>query len=184
MRKFVSVTTEYIRPSRSIDVLYLESPEGIKPIYIYNHEGQWYYYFHSLLRLIQYFESGLEAHATFTSEADLDDFLERVCQAKNLRLNYRYRDAQNYKEFGSVVFSNLSGMTIEEATLLLKEKLISEEFFVPQDWGLPRLHTQPYNPEVDHEWHEFEEFELTDDQVTDGRDIGEFLEGVVKGYEV
>jgi hypothetical protein len=75
-------------------------------------------------------------------------------------------------------------MRVEEATLLLKEKLISEEFFVPQEWGIARLHSQPYNPEVDHEWHEFEEFELTDDQVTDGRDIGEFLAELVKGYEV
>ena len=87
MRKLVSITTEYIRPSRSIDVLYLEGAEGITPIYIYNHEGLQYHYFHSLLRLIQYFESGLEAHATFTSEVDLDDFLERVCQGKNLSFN-------------------------------------------------------------------------------------------------
>ena len=54
-------------------------------------------------------------------------------------------------------------------------KLISEEFFVPQDWGLPQLHTQPYDPAVDHEWHEFEEFENTDDPATDGLEIGEFL---------
>jgi hypothetical protein len=72
-------------------------------------------------------------------------------------------------------------MRVEEATLLLKEKLISEEFFVPQEWGIARLHSQPYNPEVDHDWHEFEEFEFTDDAATDGREIGEFLEGVCKG---
>ena len=101
----------------------------------------------------------------------------------NLRLNYRYRDAHNYKEFGSVVFANPAGMSIEAATALLRGKLISEEFFVPQEWGLPRLHTRPYDPEVDHEWHEFEEFELTDDPATDGREIGEFLEGVVKKLE-
>ncbi|WP_111672711.1 hypothetical protein [Algoriphagus litoralis] len=103
---------------------------------------------------------------------------------KNIRLNYRYRDAHNYKEFGSMVFANPAGISVEAATALLQQKLISEEFFVPQDWGLPRLHSQPYNPEVDHEWHEFEEFELTDEAATDGRDIGEFLEGVVKGYEL
>ncbi|WP_425638806.1 hypothetical protein ACPUEN_04335 [Algoriphagus yeomjeoni] len=34
----------------------------------------------------------------------------------NLRMNYRYRDADNYKEFGSVVFSNPRGLTMEEAT--------------------------------------------------------------------
>jgi hypothetical protein len=51
------------------------------------------------------------------------------CGMKNLRLNYRYRDAHNYKEFGSVVFSNNTGLSIETATALLREKLISEEFF-------------------------------------------------------
>jgi hypothetical protein len=102
----------------------------------------------------------------------------------NLRLHYLYRDAHNYKEFGSVVFANSPGMSIESATALLREKLISEEFFVPQDWGLPRLHTQPYDPEVDHEWHEFEEFEETADAATDERGVLEFLEGVMKGYEI
>ncbi|WP_439488501.1 hypothetical protein [Algoriphagus sp.] len=39
----------------------------------------------------------------------------------------------------------------------------------------------PYDPAVDHEWHEFEEFELTDEEVTDRREIGEFL---AKSWEV
>ncbi|SFU01728.1 hypothetical protein SAMN04489724_3324 [Algoriphagus locisalis] len=103
---------------------------------------------------------------------------------KNIKLTYRYRDAHNYKQFGAVVFSNPTGLTVEEATVLLLPKLISEEFFVPQDWGLPGLHAAPYNPAVDHEWHEFEDFEETDESVTDEREIGEFLEGVVKGYEL
>lgn len=102
---------------------------------------------------------------------------------KNIQLNYRYRDADNYKQFGSVVFSNPSELTPEEATALLLPKLISEEFFVPADWGLPRLHASAYNPAVDHEWHEFEGFQETDEFVTDEREIGEFLEGVVKEYE-
>jgi hypothetical protein len=37
---------------------------------------------------------------------------------------------------------------------------------------------------VDHEWHEFEDFELTDEAETDGREIREFLKGVVIGHEV
>ena len=103
---------------------------------------------------------------------------------KNIQLNYRYRDADNYKQFGAVVFSNPRGMSVEEATALLLPKLISEEFFIPDDWGLPRLHASPYNPEVDHEWHEFEEFEETEEDITDGREIREFLDSVVKSYEL
>lgn len=94
---------------------------------------------------------------------------------KNIKLNYRYRDADNYKQFGSVVFPNPIDMTVEEASSLLLPKLISGEFFVPHEWGLPRLHASPYNPTVDHEWHEFEGFEETEEEVTDEREIGEFL---------
>jgi len=97
-----------------------------------------------------------------------------------LKLNYRYRDADNYKQFGSVVFSNPTEMTIEEATGILLPKLISDEFFVPQDWGLPRLHASPYDPVVDHEWHEFEDFEETSDPKTDPREILSFLETIEK----
>tara|TARA_R110002051_G_scaffold307051_1_gene377957 strand:- start:641 stop:871 length:231 start_codon:yes stop_codon:yes gene_type:complete len=76
-------------------------------------------------------------------------------------------------------------MSVEEATALLLPKLISEEFFIPDDWGLPRLHASPYNPEVDHEWHEFEGFEETEEEdITDGREIREFLDSVVKSYEL
>jgi hypothetical protein len=99
---------------------------------------------------------------------------------KNLRLNYRYRDAHNYKEFGSVVFANPTRMSVDATTALLRGKLKSEEFFVPQDWGQPRLHVRPYDPAVDHAW---KEFKLTDEADTDEREIGEFLEGLVKGYE-
>lgn len=35
---------------------------------------------------------------------------------KNIQLNYCYREADNYKQFGAVVFSNSTGMTVEEAT--------------------------------------------------------------------
>ncbi|WP_192350378.1 hypothetical protein [Algoriphagus sp. Y33] len=95
---------------------------------------------------------------------------------ENIRFNYRYRDAHNYKQFGSLIFSNATGISVDKATALLLPKLISEEFFVPDEWGLPRLHASPYNPAVDHEWHEFEEFELTDESAGDLGDVVGFLE--------
>lgn len=99
----------------------------------------------------------------------------------NIQFNYRYRDAHNYKQYGAVVFSNPTELTPETATALLLPKLISEEFFVPDDWGLPRLHAAAYNPAVDHEWHEFEEFEETDESFNDVREIREFLENLEMG---
>jgi hypothetical protein len=102
----------------------------------------------------------------------------------NLKLNYRYRDAHNYKQFGYVIFSNSSKMKVVEATSLLLPKLISKDFFVPEDWGITRLHTDPYNPAVDHEWHEFEDFEETTCQASDKRDILQFVKTIKKGYEI
>ncbi|MBC6367966.1 hypothetical protein DDT91_14285 [Algoriphagus sp. AK58] len=100
----------------------------------------------------------------------------------NLKLNYRYRDAGNYKQFGSVIFSNENRLSIEEATQLIREKLISEEFFVPQNWNLPKLHFYPYDSELDHDYHEFESWEETDEKASDSRDVKEFLEGIEKGF--
>lgn len=99
----------------------------------------------------------------------------------NLQLNYRYRDGGNFKQFGFAIFANHDGLSLEEANMLLRSKLISEEFFIPQDWTLPRLHFHPYDPELDHQYHEFECFELTNEVPTDDRDILEFLQNIQKG---
>lgn len=94
---------------------------------------------------------------------------------KNFKFNYRYRDAENYKQFGSVVFSNSSGLTLDEASEAIRKRLISEEFFVPKEWGIPALYAAPYNPEYDHEWHEFEGLEETIEAPTQQRDILKIL---------
>lgn len=95
-----------------------------------------------------------------------------------------YRDGANYKQFGYVIFKNASFLTPNQASQKLKEKLISNEYFVPQDWGIAKLHKVPYEPEIDHEWHEFESFEWTDEDVTDDRDLLSFLDKIQKGYEI
>ena len=52
-------------------------------------------------------------------------------------------------------------MSIDEASKAIRKRLISEEFFIPREWGIPALYAAPYNPEYDHEWHEFEGLEET-----------------------
>lgn len=76
MRNLIPITTEHIRPSRSIDILHLVKSNTIQPIYIYNYEGLNFHYFDSLVRLIQFFETGLEPIRSFYTEQELDDFLE------------------------------------------------------------------------------------------------------------
>jgi hypothetical protein len=186
MNKILPLSTEYITPSRSIEILTLINQKESKLIYIYNYEGTHFRFFESLLSLIAFFEQGIEPKISFLSEKELNKFLEsyglgELSKELNLKLNYRYRDAGNYKQFGSVIFLNPSQLSVEEATKLIQEKLISGDFFVPQNWNLPPLHFHPYDSELDHDYHEFESWELTEEAATDQRDARVFLNKIKKG---
>lgn len=183
MNKIISITTEYLTPSRTIEVFNLLRFEENKQVYVYNFEGKHFRVFQNLVDLIQFFEMGKEPRISFESEVDLEEFLDQMPvgdgkKLLNLKLNYLYRDGANYKQFGSVVFANPDFLTPRKASEQLRDKLISNEFFVPQDWGLPRLQYYPYDPEIDHDYHEFESFEWTDEIPTDERYIQNFLKKI------
>lgn len=185
MNKVLPLSTEYLTPSRSIEVLTLINQKESKLVYIYNFEGINFRFFNSILGLIAFFERGIEPESSFFSEQELDKFLEKFGLGElsteiNIKLNYRYRDAGNYKQFGSVIFSNLKRLSKEKATKLIQEKLISDEFFVPKNWNLTPLHLQPHDPELYHAYHEFESWEETFEKANDSRDVREFLEEIEK----
>jgi hypothetical protein len=96
----------------------------------------------------------------------------------NVRLCYTYRDAGNYKQFGSVIFSNPNGLTIDKRTNAVKEKLISGEFFCPEKWNIPLIYAYAFDPELDHGWFEFDNFELTTDTANDKRTIDHSLKEI------
>ena len=58
----------------------------------------------------------------------------------NLKFEYLYRDAGNYKKFGSMVFENPSGITAEEATELIRSKLIDGQYFESSKGDVPIIH--------------------------------------------
>ncbi|MFC3414680.1 hypothetical protein [Algoriphagus hitonicola] len=189
MNKFVPISTEYLTPSRTLETLNLVQFEESKSVYLYNYEGTHFRVFESLVDLIRFFELGKETLYSFDLEEDLDEFLEQLPfnagkRALNLKLNYMYRDGANYKQFGWVIFANPGFLCPRRAAEQFKEKLIYGEYFVPQDWGLARLQKYAYDPEIDHEWHEFENFEWTEEDATDEREISRFLNEIEKGYEV
>ena len=67
----------------------------------------------------------------------------------NTRINYLYRDASNYKQFGEVVVEG--PMERSQLGPLLKD----QEFFIPSKVGMADL--QPdMRTEDDHIWHEIE----------------------------
>lgn len=102
----------------------------------------------------------------------------------NIQFNYLSRDGANYKQYGFAIFPNTNNLSVEECTSIIYFKLISNEFFVPQDWGLPRLLHHSYDPEIDHEWHEFKGFELTKELSTDHRDIEFFFSTIKKANKI
>ena len=101
----------------------------------------------------------------------------------NIKFCYLYRDAGNYKLFDFIVFSNRRGYTITQIEQKLRSLLISETYFFPEQWNIPRLKFDNFDPELDHGWHELEEVDYTEEPTTSAQDINEFLESVINSAE-
>jgi hypothetical protein len=93
----------------------------------------------------------------------------------NIKFSYLYRDAVNYKVYGSVVFSNPEKLSVREIEGRIRARLIDGEFFDPVEWNVPRLQILPLDEELDHAWNEFESIEQTDQQPNIGISIKAFL---------
>lgn len=74
----------------------------------------------------------------------------------NLEFKYLYRDAGNFKSFGSVIVSNPDSLAAEEAEARLRECLIDRMYFIAELVQLPTLFQSPRVEFLDHSWHEFE----------------------------
>lgn len=96
----------------------------------------------------------------------------------NIKFNYLYRDAGNYKEFGEIVFTNKNSKTLQEVELAIRNNLIEGEFFIPEKWNIPRLSFENYSSELDHDYHDFESVELINEYSTENCDISTFLVGI------
>jgi len=82
----------------------------------------------------------------------------------NITFHYIYRDGANYKNFNTVIFKNDIDITVEELTMLLKSKLMGEEYFYADELKLPDLHFGNWDAEIDHDFHTFEAINYTDEQ--------------------
>lgn len=97
----------------------------------------------------------------------------------NIRFNYLYRDAGNYKKYGFVVFANPNNLPINEANNKISENLISHLYFDPKSIKVPALFFEKYDAELDHPWNEFESAENAETSATDDRTIGQFIQNLV-----
>ena len=96
----------------------------------------------------------------------------------NIKFNYLYRDAGNYKVFSEVVFTNKDAKSIQEIEWAIQIDLIEGEFFIPEKWNLPRLRFEDYSSELDHDYHEFESVEVSNENLTESGDISDFIIGL------
>lgn len=93
----------------------------------------------------------------------------------NLKFEYLYRDGGNYKTWGEIIFENPSGLNTEEATEKVRKLLISSEFFNPKIAGIERFDSLIFDPELDHEWYEFDQVSETSEEVTSHFSFDQFL---------
>ncbi|MGF7042020.1 hypothetical protein [Mucilaginibacter lappiensis] len=83
----------------------------------------------------------------------------------NIQFNYLYRDGGNYKKYNSVILPNPSNISLIELSKLIHSKLIDETWFYIDQWNLPDLRPETFDPDNDPAWHEFESIVHTDESV-------------------
>jgi len=96
----------------------------------------------------------------------------------NVRFEYLYRDAGNFKNWGEVVFANPRDISADHVAAIAEKALrIDALYFVAPELNVPDLHFAERNEKLDHDWHEVHAFLVTDDAPTDpqGRNIEEFV---------
>lgn len=98
----------------------------------------------------------------------------------NMRFEYLYRDAGNFKNWGELVFSNPHNIKVDIVTLMAESVLIEKAYFIANKADVPDLHFEQYNEQLDHSWHEVHAFIPTKEAPNDprGRNIEEFIESL------
>ena len=107
-------------------------------------------------------------------------FFQRIMM--NIQFSYLYRDAGNFKNFGTVVFANANQVSLEKLNAKIKQKLIDEMYFDAFNASVPPLFFDDYDEELDHDWHEFEcisEIEMLPNDAH-GRDISLFISSLAE----
>lgn len=104
----------------------------------------------------------------------------------NVRFEYLYRDAGNFKNWGEIVFLNPRNINPALAAAMAEKVLIDHAYFVAAKAGVPDLHFAEHDEELDHDWHEVHAFHATEDVPNDpqGRDVEEFIESLRCASEI
>lgn len=75
MNKINQLEVTYLRPSRTIEELELSNNGSKETCFVYNYDGNLFYYFDSKESLSQFFKQNDYPKIPFENEVDLDQFL-------------------------------------------------------------------------------------------------------------
>lgn len=78
MNTFQTINTEYIRSSRTIEIVLVSKGSLSKLFFVYNYEGNSFRVFENHLDLINYFQNKADCNFHFNTETSLDSFLSKV----------------------------------------------------------------------------------------------------------
>lgn len=90
--------------------------------------------------------------------------------------NYLHRDSGNWKKFGRKLFSNPDRLTIEEIEQKIRQKLIDQQYFYPNQVGIKKFKFHRHFD--DYSWYEFESVEIminTNSSTKEIKSISDFL---------
>ncbi len=97
----------------------------------------------------------------------------------NIRFNYLYRDGNNYKIWGEVIFLNPENLSTTEITEKLLHAFLPDKQFIASQVSIPEkfLFVDGNYTDSDHCYHEFDCIEVCKEDPTDksGRSITNFL---------
>ncbi|NEW81667.1 MAG: hypothetical protein GZ094_04800 [Mariniphaga sp.] len=80
-----------------------------------------------------------------------------------IRFNYLHHNSGDHKKFGSKLFSNPFRMSLDRILQGLKETLIFERYFYPDQVGIKKFKFHRYLKD-DYSWYEFESIEYYEDE--------------------
>lgn len=98
----------------------------------------------------------------------------------NIRFEYLYRDAGNFKQWGEVVFANPEQVAATLVAASAASGLLESLYFIADEALVPDLHFDKHIAKLDHDWHEVHGFFETDEPISDplNRSIGQFVESL------
>ena len=71
----------------------------------------------------------------------------------NVLFEYLYREAENYKNWGEVIFSNTDQVEIARLEGEIRDSIFDREYFEAEGLGIPILYFQNFDRDLDHGWH-------------------------------